>query len=63
MKEWRFRVLRSMLTLFGYRSLVYIEGEASMNKFTGKDGSAQQSLSIVQREFFPRSRWWTVSNQ
>lgn len=23
-----------------------------MNKFTAKDGSAQQSLSIVQREFF-----------
>lgn len=36
--------------LMGSRSLVYIEGEASMNKFTAKDGSAQQSLSIVQRE-------------
>jgi len=33
------------------RSLVYVEGEAKMKKFTGRDGSAQQNLSIVQREF------------
>ena len=34
-----------------YRSLVYVEGDASMNKFTAKDGTAQSALSIVQREF------------
>ena len=33
-----------------YRSLVYVEGDASMNKFTAKDGTAQNALSIVQRE-------------
>ena len=35
-----------------YRSLVYVEGDASMNKFTAKDGTPQSALSIVQREFF-----------
>ena len=34
-----------------YRSLVYVEGDASMNKFTAKDGTPQSALSIVQREF------------
>ena len=33
-----------------YRSLVYVEGDASMNKFTAKDGTPQSALSIVQRE-------------
>lgn len=32
-----------------FRSLIYLEGDCSMNKFTGKDGSAQSALSIVQR--------------
>ena len=32
------------------RSLVYVEGDASMNKFTAKDGTPQSALSIVQRE-------------
>ena len=36
--------------LICYRSLVYVEGEASMNKFTAKDGTPQSALSIVQRE-------------
>jgi len=34
-------------------SLVYIEGDASMNKFTAKDGTAASALSIVQRMCFP----------
>ncbi len=33
-----------------YRSLVYVEGDCSMNKFQSKDGTAQTALSIVQRE-------------
>ena len=33
-----------------FRSLVYVEGDCSMNKFPGKDGSTQSALSIVQRE-------------
>ena len=33
-----------------YRSLVYLEGDCSMSKFQGKDGTAQTALSIVQRE-------------
>ena len=40
-----------MLICGVYRSLVYVEGDASMNKFTAKDGTAQSALSIVQREF------------
>lgn len=41
--------------------MVYVEGECSMNKFTGKDGSAQSGLSIVQRmcerSLFSPHRW------
>ena len=32
-------------------SLVYVEGDCSMNKFTNKEGTAQTALSIVQREY------------
>ena len=39
-----------MLICGVYRSLVYVEGDASMNKFTAKDGTPQSALSIVQRE-------------
>lgn len=35
-----------------YRSLVYLEGDCSMSKFQGKDGTAQTALSIVQRECY-----------
>ena len=38
-----------MLICGVYRSLVYVEGDASMNKFTAKDGTPQSALSIVQR--------------
>ncbi len=31
------------------RSLIYIEGDASMRKFQKADEAEQQSLSIVQR--------------
>lgn len=37
------------------RSLIYVEGDASMNKFTAKDGTAQSALSIVQRGSSPVS--------
>ena len=36
----------------GYRSLVCVEGECSMNKFTDKEGKTQSALSIVQRRFY-----------
>ena len=34
----------------GGRSLVYVEGEASMRKFTNSENQQQQALSIVQRK-------------
>ena len=34
-------------------SLVYIEGEATMRKFTNADNQEQQALSIVQRMHWP----------
>lgn len=46
------------------RSLVYVEGDCSMNKFQGKDGTAQSALSIVQSRwldiffFFLLRGWW-----
>ena len=42
-----------MLMCFIRSSLVYVEGDCSMNKFQGKDGTAQTALSIVQRERHP----------
>ena len=39
-----------MLTVFvADRTLVYLEGDASMRKFE-KDGKVESALSIVQRE-------------
>ena len=35
-----------------YRTLVYLEGEASMRKFE-RDGRVESALSIVQRERSP----------
>ena len=35
------------------RSMVYVEGECNMNKFTDKDGKPQSALNIIQREFVP----------
>lgn len=32
------------------RSMVYVEGEATMQKFTTKEGNPNTALSIVQRE-------------
>lgn len=49
MGEGRGREGRMMLICCAHRSLLYLEGEASMSKFTGKDGNPQQSLNIVQR--------------
>lgn len=43
--------LREAVLGLGKGSLVYVEGDASMNKFTAKDGTAQSALSIVQRNF------------
>ena len=38
-----------------FRSMVYIEGEASMRKFTNSENKEQQALSIVQRMHWPLS--------
>ncbi|MCJ1452040.1 ssDNA-binding protein, mitochondrial [Mycoblastus sanguinarius] len=43
--------LRDLVMGLGKGSLVYVEGDCSMNKFPGKDGSTQSALSIVQRNF------------
>ena len=41
----------SVLTAFvAHRTLVYLEGDASMRKFE-KDGKVESALSIVQRKF------------
>ena len=34
-----------------HRSLVYVEGDCSMNKFNDKEGKPTSALSIVQREW------------
>ncbi|MCJ1275555.1 ssDNA-binding protein, mitochondrial [Puttea exsequens] len=41
--------LRDLVMGMGKGSLVYVEGDCSMNKFTNKEGTAQTALSIVQR--------------
>ncbi|KAL2053195.1 hypothetical protein ABVK25_006520 [Lepraria finkii] len=41
--------LRDLVMGLGRGSLVYLEGDCSMNKFQGKDGTSQTALSIVQR--------------
>ena len=38
--------------LCGYRTLVYLEGDASMRKYETKDGRTETALSIVQRECY-----------
>lgn len=43
--------MRDALTGLGKGSLVYVEGDCSMNKFQGKDGNPTSALSIVQRGF------------
>lgn len=35
--------------------MVYVEGEASINTFTDRDGNSKTSLNIVQRKY-PASR-------
>lgn len=35
-------------------SMVYVDGEATMQKFTTKEGNPNTALSIVQREYSPR---------
>lgn len=48
----------------GDRSMVYLEGEASMRKFQKADEAEQQALSIIQRSSLnllfphPLSRQW-----
>ena len=34
-----------------YRSLIYVEGDCSMNKFNDKEGKPTSALSIVQRKW------------
>lgn len=38
--------------LLPHSSLVYVEGDCSMNKFQTKDGIASTALNIVQSERF-----------
>ncbi|KAF6223625.1 hypothetical protein HO133_000468 [Letharia lupina] len=42
---------RDLLMALGKGSLVYVEGDCSMNKFQNKDGIASSALNIVQRNF------------
>ena len=35
----------------GFRSMICVEGECTMNKFQTKDGTPASALSIVQSEF------------
>lgn len=42
---------RDLLTGLGTGSLIYVEGDCSMNKFQTKDGTPSSALSIVQRNF------------
>ena len=35
------------------RSLLYVEGNCTMNKFHDKEGNQQSAMSIVQRTFTP----------
>lgn len=47
--EWRDS---SADLLLPHSSLVYVEGDCSMNKFQNKDGIASSALNIVQSERF-----------
>ncbi|KAG6993854.1 glycyl-tRNA synthetase [Physcia stellaris] len=42
--------LRNLMMGLGKGSMVYIEGDASMRKFTTPEGGEKQALSIVQRQ-------------
>lgn len=52
-------VLLTMLCFCAYRTLVYVEGDASLDTYEDAEGKSKTSLSIVQREwpsnasFFP----------
>jgi len=37
-------------------SMVYVDGQATMQKFTTKEGNPNTALSIVQREYSMRYR-------
>jgi hypothetical protein len=41
----------SELTLFAFRTMVYVEGEASFSNYEDAEGNKKQSLNIVQREY------------
>lgn len=47
--EWRDSLADPLLP---HSSLVYVEGDCSMNKFQSKDGIASSALNIVQSERF-----------
>ncbi len=40
------------------RSLLYVEGNCTMNKFQDKEGNQQSAMSIVQRTFTPFLRFF-----
>ncbi len=40
----------------GGSSMVYVDGEATMQKFTTKEGTPTSALSIVQREYPMRQK-------
>lgn len=42
-----------MLTEYVYRTLVYVEGDASMSQYTDADNKPRSSLNIVQSEYSP----------
>lgn len=51
----RIRSSRLIETIFALnRTLVYLEGEASMRKYESKDGKVESALSIVQRKCHPK---------
>jgi hypothetical protein len=41
-----------MLTL-SYRSMVYVEGDATMNTYVDSEGKNRSALNIVERKYSP----------
>src|SRR5436305_4638621 len=48
-----------------HRSLVYVEGDATMNTYRTAEGKNRSSLNIVEREFSSpsRSSWTNLSSR
>jgi hypothetical protein len=47
-----------LLTFLTHRTLVYLEGDASMSQYTDSEGKPRSALNLVQREFLYPSHFF-----